>query len=117
MCFNQLTHEGNPQLITTVVLLYVPFTEQYHKKKKECVELAAEINQLKKEIDKVFLLVVLLALYSRPLQNHNEAKQITLMYTLFCHSIKHSAHLKLKLGYLLLELYVGVRDLRIHETL
>ena len=27
--------------------------EQYHQKKKECVELATEINKLKKEIDMV----------------------------------------------------------------
>ncbi len=28
-------------------------TEQYHAKKKECVDLADEINQLKKEIETV----------------------------------------------------------------
>ena len=33
----------------------IPFAEQYHKKKKECVDLADEINQLKKEIDTVHI--------------------------------------------------------------
>lgn len=35
-------------------ILYLIFSsELYHKKKKECVDLASEINQLKKEIDTV----------------------------------------------------------------